>query len=306
MTQTFVVGTRASPLATAQTDLVLNLIRKNNTQSNSKFLIKTIRTEGDQFSDKSTRTGKELFTGTIDQALVDGEIDFAVHSLKDVPTEDFSEKGTRLCCFPKRGSPFDAFVPKKSGDTLESLPSGAAVGTSSSRRAIQLKNYRPDLRVIEIHGNVGTRIRKMNRFKKLDALVLAEAGLDRLLVSGKASQILRAEIILPAPGQGCLAISVRSDDTRTEKIVSKINHKETELKVKAERAFSLKLGGGCNIPIAALASIRGNHKSMIIEGLLATKHSGANFIYRDSIEGNVPEAESLGEELAERIKELSR
>ncbi len=306
--QTIIVGTRGSPLASAQTRSVVDLLKKKNRSTDFKFVIKSIRTEGDDLHRKaaSIPTGKEMFTGAIDLALARGEIDVAVHSLKDVPVENFLKKRTMLCAFPKRGSPNDVLISKKPRETLESLPARAKVGTSSLRRAFQLKSFRPDIEVIEIHGNVETRIKKMRQGKDLDAIILAEAGLDRLRIPKETDQVLSTDVMLPAPGQGCLAVATRSDDTKTGMVVSKIDDGATRIAAKAERAFSKKLGGGCNVPIAALATVGKNGHSLLLEGLTASKHSGSSFIVRDSIQGTTKESESLGETLATRLKEISR
>ncbi len=308
MTLTIVVGTRGSPLASAQTRSVVDLMKRKSRGMSIKFVIKPIRTVGDDMyrEAKHKLTGKEIFTGAIDQALEGGEIDLAVHSLKDVPVENYPKKKIELCAFPKRGPPNDAMISRKRNQTLESLPAGAQIGTSSLRRALQLKSYRPDFKIIEIHGNVETRVRKLRQGSNLDAVVLAEAGLDRLLMKNEVDEVLSTEVMLPAPGQGCLAIAIRSDDSKTRGIVSRIDDENSKIAAVAERAFSKQLGGGCNVPIAALATINENDNSLLLEGLVANQLSGSSFIVRDSIQGTAEEAEVLGERLAEQLKDLSR
>lgn len=308
MTRTIVVGTRGSVLALAQTRLVVRLLKRSNRSREIKFETRSIRTEGDDLYRRtgSKLSGKEAFTGTIDRALEEGRIDVAVHSLKDVPVENFPKRKMELRAFPKRGSPFDVLISKRKGSRLESLPAGSKVGTSSLRRAIQLKSFRPDLEIVEIHGNVNSRIRKMRNSPELDAIVLAKAGLDRLRLLNEEEQVLPTEIMLPAVGQGCLAVAVRSDDAQTAKLVSKIDDVSTRECASAERAFSRKLGGGCNLPIAAFACVAKNGKSLLLEGLVADQHADSNFVMRDSIQGSTKDAELLGEALALRLKAMSR
>ncbi|MGI0083545.1 MAG: hydroxymethylbilane synthase [Nitrososphaerales archaeon] len=308
MNRTIVIGTRGSVLALAQTKLVVGLLNASNRSKQIRFETKSIRTDGDDLYRKpgSKATGKEAFTGTIDRALEEGSIDVAVHSLKDVPVENFPKKNIELCAFPKRGSPFDVLISKRRSFGLESLSRGSKVGTSSLRRAIQLKSYRPDFEIVEIHGNVNTRIIKMRQDSELDAIVLAEAGLERLGLIKEVNQVLPTEIMLPAVGQGCLAVAVRSDDPETKRIVSKIDEKGARTSASAERAFSRTLGGGCNLPIAAFASFVRNGRSLLLEGLVADQRDGCNLVMRDSIHGSAREAESLGETLALRLKTMSR
>lgn len=308
MNRTIIIGTRGSVLALAQAKLVSRLLKTSNKSREVKFETRAIRTEGDDLNRKlgSNVTGKEAFTGTIDRALVEGEIDVAVHSLKDVPVENFPKRKIEICAFPKRGSPLDVLISRRKGSQLDSLPTGSRVGTSSLRRAIQLKSYRPDLEIVEIHGNVNTRIRKMRQDSELEAIVLAEAGLDRLGLRNEVEQVFPTEIMLPAVGQGCLAVAVRSDDNETKRVVSKLDDKNSRNRAGAERAFSRRLGGGCNLPIAALASVSKNGSSMYLEGLVADQHGEANFVARDSIQGSSHEAESLGETLAMRLEAMVR
>jgi hydroxymethylbilane synthase len=317
-----VVGTRGSALALAQTQAVIGLLEKQYNGIHQEKLrrrisitTKVIKTSGDDLYRKrnSKLTGKDSFTREIDLALIKGDIDFAVHSLKDVPMQQASRpQGTKLeiAAFPKRESPFDVLISRNDDDfsKLEDLKENARVGTSSLRRGIQLRLARPDLEIVEIHGNVPTRIRKLLDDPNLDAIVLAEAGLKRLHIKYNPNQVIPSEIMLPATGQGCLAVSVRSKDDKTKKIIKSIDDKNTRLCVLAEQAFSRELGGGCNTPIAALATFNGSSKTIRLEGMIAgeTTRSGvkANFVVRDAIEGKAKDARSMGRKLARKLKAM--
>ncbi|MHB8567600.1 MAG: hydroxymethylbilane synthase [Nitrososphaerales archaeon] len=292
MKESIVIGTRGSPLALAQTKLVVNMLKKKNRRVKLGFKIKIIKTEGDLRG-----SGKDSFTRSIDLALESSEIDIAIHSLKDVPVDPNSK--LEVAALPKRDSPYDVLIAKRSGETLQSLPSGARVGTSSKRRAVQLKSVRPDIEIVEIHGNVETRIRKLHESNFLDAIILAKAGLKRLGLS--MGSTLPKKLMLPAAGQGCLAIVVRRNDSRVKSIVSTIDDANTRSAVTAERAFSSALGGGCNTPIAALAIVRG--KKLVLEGL-AERADSHLLVARSSIEGPAEKAETLGKKLALQLKRL--
>ncbi len=310
MSRTIVLGTRASPLAIAQTDLVVDLLKKKIGDRRFRFKVKTIKTAGDDLFRRpnSKLTGKDAFTGAIDSALIKGEIDVAVHSLKDVPVENFQKKKIAIAAFPRRGSPFDVLICRKKGSHISTLPFGARIGTSSVRRALQLKAFRPDLEVTEIHGNVHTRMRKLRNGIEdrtmVDAIVLAEAGLDRLGLHKEIDEVLPEKTMLPAVGQGCLAVVVKRDNTETMELISTIDHKATRQAVTAERFFSFELGGGCNLPIAALAKIGTKSTVLILNGLAVGKKRGNNLIIRDKILGPADEPESLGKDLARKIKSL--
>jgi hydroxymethylbilane synthase len=305
-----IIGTRGSPLALAQAQSVADLLMRG-----SKFQvhIKTFKTEGDEFSRKSgtstppSNTGKDSFTKTIDVALSRGEIDAAVHSLKDMPSENIKSSTIEVAAFPRRESPYDVLITKKGGDTLATLPRGARIGTSSIRRAVQLKHFRPDFEIVEIHGNVQTRLRKLES-SDLDAIVLAKAGLKRLGLSPRTARLLPKRVMLPAVGQGCLAVVVRRKDSRTKLIVTKIDDQNTRAAVGAERAFSSEFGGGCNTPVAALATIsRKMPSQLVLEGLV--QQGGprqAKLLARSSIAGRPKDAEKLGRELALRLKKIVR
>jgi hydroxymethylbilane synthase len=304
------VGTRGSPLALAQSRIVIDLLRRKTRSKKVLFRIETIRTKGDEnihenFSPApSNETGKDSFTKSIDSALINGDIDIAVHSLKDVPVEGLESDKIEIAAFPKRGSPYDTLISKTwSRSALSSLPTGARIGTSSARRAVQLMEFRPDFRVVEIHGNIETRLNKLRSGDDLDAIVLAEVGLKRLKLTKAMGRRLPMRIMLPAVGQGCLAVVARKHDDFHKSIVSAIDDKETRLCVIAERAFSRKLGGGCNLPLAAFAKVRMTRpRKLTLEGLVAAEgQNGKPRLLRSAVSGVPDMAESLGMMLASRL-----
>ena len=214
-------------------------------------------TQGDRTLDQPLPEigGKGLFTAELEADLLDGRIDLAVHSLKDLPTDD--PDGLALGAITAREDPRDAWV-CPAGDALADVPEGAVVGTSSLRRASQLLRQRPDLQIRSIRGNVETRIRKAEG-DAYHATVLACAGLSRLGLLGVAQTVLDVDTMLPAPGQAALAVQVRSDDDDVRRLVAALDHAETRQAVEAERHFLAALGGGCSAPIAALGTVDGDH-----------------------------------------------
>jgi hydroxymethylbilane synthase len=249
------IGTRASALARWQTDYVAALLKRAWQDLTVEPVI--ITTRGDKVLDTPLPLigGKGVFTAELEAALLNGEIDLAVHSLKDLPTED--TPGLIVGAIPERGSPNDALI-SRNRHTLETLPTGAAVGTSSRRRSAQILHRRPDLRVLDIRGNVDTRIRKALDFEgQYDAILLALAGLERLGQTSVISQIVALEDVLPAPGQGALAVQCR-DETDSRSLLAPINHPPTEIAVTAERAFLAALGSGCSLPVAAYSELSGD------------------------------------------------
>ena len=247
------IGTRGSALALAQAKIVAELLERSEAGLETEIAV--IKTTGDRAREKPARhidtTG--IFTKEIESALLRGEIDLAVHSMKDLPTSLHED----LCigAVPERIDPLDALV-SRNGETLEDLKSGARVGTGSPRRRAQILSQRPDLNVVPLSGNVETRLRAVRRGRVVDCAVLAMAGLMRLGRAGEASQPLTADVMLPAPGQGALAVQARRGDETILEIVQALNHTDSFNEVLAERALTRELGAGCRTPLGALAWVR--------------------------------------------------
>lgn len=247
---TKLLGTRGSDLARWQTGHVLKLLQ--HAWPDLQAEIQIITTQGDRVLDTPLPllSGKGVFTAELESALRSGQIDLAVHSLKDLPTEP--PDGLIIGAILERANPADVLV-SRGGYTLETLPKGATVGTCSTRRAAQLLRQRPDLGTLDIRGNVDTRVRKaLDSDGVYDAIVLAYAGLERLNLLHVISQVLAFDVMLPAPGQGALAVQCR-DDAESAALLAPIHHLETAVAVTAERAFLTGLGGGCTVPVAVLA-----------------------------------------------------
>ncbi|MFO0554517.1 MAG: hydroxymethylbilane synthase [Polyangiaceae bacterium] len=247
-----VLATRKSALALAQTRAFAARLVAANPGLEIEEL--HITTSGDRFVDQKLQDigGKGLFIKELEEALLDGRADFAVHSIKDVPAE-LAPRLT-IACIPEREDPRDAIV-TKTGGLLAALPQHAVVGTSSLRRAVALQRFRPDLTIEPLRGNVDTRLRKVKE-GPYDAVVLALAGLRRLGRDAEATEILSTEICLPAVGQGALGIECRAEDGETRAILAKLAHPETATRVTAERAVMAAVGGNCRMPIAAHAERR--------------------------------------------------
>lgn len=245
------IGTRGSALALWQAHHVRDLLQ--HAWPALTVTIEVMKTQGDAILDTPLPQigGKGVFTAELEAALRSGAIDLAVHSLKDLPTDDSA--GLIVGAIPRRATPHDALV-SRGNHTIDSLPLHAAIGTSSSRRTAQLLVLRPDLRLLDIRGNVDTRLRKaMANDGPYDAIVLALAGLERLGRAEEISQQLPLEVMLPAPGQGALAVQCR-DEQASRDLLKPLAHRATTLAVTAERAFLAALGGGCAVPVAAHAA----------------------------------------------------
>jgi len=260
--------------------------------------LKRIQTSGDKIVDVPLAKigGKGLFVKEIEDALLSGEIDFAVHSMKDVPTQ--LPEGLEILCVPQREDARDALISRE-GRLFKDLPSGARVGTSSLRRQSQFLHARPDLRIDMLRGNLDTRLRKLKE-GQFDAIVLAAAGLRRLGWTQEITEYLDPQLSLPAIGQGALGIEGRSNDGFVRDILSRLNHPPTRVAVTAERALLHRLEGGCQVPIAAYATLAGDEIQM--EGLVASVDGKT--IIRDAIRGTAAEAQALGTQLAERLLAL--
>lgn len=287
------VGTRGSALAVAQTALVTAALERLGLRSE----VVTIRTEGDRHPDRPTRAlGVGAFVKDLERALQDGRIDLAVHSAKDLPGA--VGDGLALAAFLPRQDPRDVLL-TRTGQSLRGLPPGATVGTDSPRRRAFLLAARPDLLVRDIRGNVDTRLRKLGA-GDVDALVLAMAGLARLGLRHRVTEPLDISIMLPAVGQGAVAVQVREADAAARERLAAVDHAPTRAAVTAERAFLAALGGGCQRPVAALGTCEGDR--LTLDG--AVLDPGGTRIIREAIEGPLADPADLGERLAARVMAL--
>jgi hydroxymethylbilane synthase len=287
------IGTRSSQLALTQSQWVKAKIESGH----PGVVVELVRitTTGDRIQRPplSEVGGKGLFIKEIEEALLRKEVDLGVHSMKDVPGE--LPEGFEMSVFPQREDPRDAFVSERFG-SIEELPHGSSVGTSSLRRASQLLHVRPDLRVLPIRGNVDTRLRKLES-GQFDALILASAGLRRLGLSHRITQMLSTDLSLPAIGQGVLGLEVRKGDQVVRDLIAFLNHGETELTVRAERAFLKELEGGCQVPLAGYGRLDGDR--LELEGLVA--EVDGSVLIRDKLFGPKEKPEELGVKLARNI-----
>ena len=288
-----VVGTRGSRLAVWQAEWVQ--ARLKELAPGLTVTLQRIKTSGDMILDVPLAAigGKGLFVKEIEEGLLRGEIDLAVHSMKDVPT--VLPDGLDILCVPAREDPRDVLVSRDSC-SLDQLPKGSRVGTSSLRRQAQLLHYRLDLRIELLRGNLDTRLRKLHN-GEYEAIVLAAAGLSRMGWSNKVTEYLPPEVSLPAIGQGALGLEGRRKDRFVQALVEKLEHRPTRTAVTAERALLERLEGGCQVPIAAHATVKGD--TLIMDGLIASV-DGRQLI-RDTIQGPASEAQGLGKQLAEKL-----
>jgi hydroxymethylbilane synthase len=286
--RTFVIGSRGSQLALWQAHFIAARLKEAGVETR----IEIIRTTGDHLQTASLvqAGGKGLFTKEIEDALLEGSIDLAVHSLKDLPTE--TPTGLTIAAIPERESPFDAMV----GSTLAQLPAGARVGTSSNRRGAQLRILRPDLQIDPIRGNVDTRLRKQQS-GEFHAIMLAAAGLRRLGLEQAIAEVFSADQICPAPGQGALAIETRAED-EAARVCSVLNHMPTEQAVVCERTVLAALGGGCQLPVGVFAQPDGSDMQAIA---VVVAPDGSRAVRASASDDNAIE---LGHLVAERL--LSR
>lgn len=315
-----IIGTRSSKLALWQAEHIKAELLKLYPAFN--FEIKKIKTTGDKILDVPLARvgGKGLFVKEIEEALIKGEVDIAVHSMKDVPTE--LPKGLHLAVITKREDPRDALIIRKNDNkkdkvkSLKDLPKGSIIGTSSLRRSCQLLSHKPDIKIEPLRGNLDTRLRKLDE-GKFDGIVLAVAGIKRLGIEKRITEIINPEIIMPAIGQGALGIEARTNDERINELLKPLDDNETRICISAERAFLKTLGGGCQVPIAAYARIvteeanvqknqsminvsSKNYKQLlIIEGFVGNLRGDK--IIKDRIEGPPERAEDMGIQLAEML-----
>ncbi len=288
------IGTRGSRLALAQAEIVAQQLRNLGAEVSLQIIHTTGDTESSApLGPPSSGIGIGVFVKEIEQALLSGEISLAVHSMKDLPIG--VREGLEIAAVLERADPSDALV-MRLGFGLSDLPSGARVGTGSPRRAAQLRAHRPDLVCVPVRGNVDTRLRKLEQ-GEFEALILASAGLIRLGMADDITQRLPFDICLPAPGQGALALQVRSEDAAICEFASRLDHLSSRAAVAAERAFLGGLGGGCTIPVGALGMVEGER--VLLTGMVASK-DGAGLL-RDSAEGSAADAQDVGAALAERL-----
>jgi hydroxymethylbilane synthase len=296
-----VIGTRGSRLAIWQAEWIQ--ARLHEIAPALTVTLQRIKTSGDKILDVPLAKigGKGLFVKEIEEALLQGEIDLAVHSMKDVPT--VLPEALEILCVPAREDARDALISRKSregqvgqGWTLSQLPTGARIGTSSLRRQSQLLHHRPDLKIEMLRGNVETRLRKLQQ-GDYDAIVLAAAGLRRMGWDGEVTEYLSLDISLPAIGQGALAIEGRRDDEFVRALLSELDDPTTHTTVTAERALLDRLQGGCQVPIAGHATI--DRDRLSLAGLVASP-DGATLI-RDAVAGSASDARILGIRLAEQL-----
>ena len=287
------LGTRASRLALWQAEHVTSLLAQ--LPGAPRIEIVTISTEGDRIRDipLSEVRGQAFFTKEIEQALLDGRVDFAVHSMKDLATQ--IPKGLSLVATPEREDPRDVVV-RRNGETLAELPSGTRVGTSSLRRKAFLAHLRSDLNLAELRGNVPTRLDKLQA-GEYDAIILAAAGVKRLGFSERISDFMEAKVFPPAAGQGALALQIRDGDDEAAPWIGQLDHRPTRLATTAERSFLRRVEGGCQVPVGTLATIDGDRLTLAasicsLDGNRAVTGRGTGF---------AADAEMIGLELGDRL-----
>ena len=289
------IGTRGSKLALAQTNSVVESLKKIAPEIMAEICV--IKTSGDIMQDVSLLQigGQGVFVKEIEDALLSGSIDLAVHSMKDVPGEIPEE--LTFAAILHREDVRDVLV-SRGNVKLEFMPRGAKIGTGSLRRGAQIQAMLPDVMIVPLRGNIDTRLKKIET-ENLTGIILAAAGMKRLGYVEKIAQYLPIELMLPAVGQGALGLQIRKRDTDMARILAKLNHATTAAEITAERSFLRALGGGCRLPIAAFGKLEGQQLSL--EGLVASPN-GASAV-RDKVRGAITEAEELGKNLADMIME---
>ncbi|WP_029134817.1 hydroxymethylbilane synthase [Sedimenticola selenatireducens] len=293
MSQSLRIATRKSPLAMWQAEHVAKLLRQAHPGLQVELI--GMSTQGDKILDTPLAKigGKGLFVKELEQGMLEGRADIAVHSMKDVPVE--LPEGLHLAVIMEREDPRDAFVSNRYS-RLEDLPEGSVVGTSSLRRQCQLADRRPDLKIAPLRGNVNTRLRKLDE-GEFDAIILATAGLKRLGFQQRITSYIESGDSLPAIGQGAIGIECRSDDERVNALIQPLHDPETACCVLAERAMNHRLMGGCQVPIAGFAVL--NHGKLFMRGLVGEPDGSR--IMRAEINGPAGEAEALGIAVAEDL-----
>jgi hydroxymethylbilane synthase len=287
------IGTRGSALALTQSRWVQAQLLERH--PDCRVELEIIKTSGDLIHDVPLAQvgGKGLFIKEIEEALLSGRVDLAVHSLKDMPAE--IPAGLMLGAVPPREDYRDAFISSRSASLAE-IPAGGRIGTGSLRRRVQLLHRRPDLEIVALRGNVDTRLKKLETLG-LDALILAAAGLNRLGLSHVYRGLLSESEMLPAVAQGALGLEVRAADNRLRQLIAFLDHPPTRIAVSAERAFLARLEGGCVVPVAALGKVDG--EALTLEALISDL-DGKRYL-REHLSGRVDEAQSMGTALANRL-----
>lgn len=293
MKTNLIIGTRQSLLAMWQSNYIAGRLREE--YPGCEVTLKKIVTKGDRILDVPLAKigGKGLFTKEIEQELLDGTIDLAVHSLKDMPT--VLPEGLCLTAITERANAGDAFVSNKY-NCIEELPEGSVLGTSSLRRRAQLLARRPDLKIVDLRGNVDTRLKKLDE-GQMDAIILAAAGLTRLGHADRIKEIIPQSYCLPAVGQGALAIECRTDNFKVRQMLDFLNDTATKQATDAERAFLGLLEGGCQVPIGVHAEVNEGHITM--EAVIASLDGST--VLRDTAEGNAADAVTLGRTLGQKM-----
>ena len=291
MKQEIIIGSRGSELALWQANFVKRELEKKNKSVSVE--IKIIKTKGDKILDVAlSKIGdKSLFTKELEIELLNKNIDLAVHSLKDLQTT--IPKGLKLVAVTKRHNVHDVLIARKKGTTIFNLPDGATVATGSLRRKCQILHLRPDLNIVDLRGNVPSRIKKFLE-SDWDAIILARAGVERLKLNNYISSIIKTDVMLPAVGQGALGIETRADNKLVSDIVKSIHHENTFRAVLAERALLKALEGGCQVPIGAFAEVK---QSVLHLDALVGSLDGS-ITYRKKIRGSKSNPEKLGKQLA--------
>jgi hydroxymethylbilane synthase len=292
-----VVGTRQSALTLTQTGQVIEQLRQICREHGieCEFEIKKIVTKGDRILDVTLSKvgGKGLFVKEIEQAMLDGKIDLAVHSMKDMPAD--LPEGLVIGAVPRREDARDCII-TKDGRGLDELPEGALIGTSSLRRGCQLQHYRSDFRIEPIRGNIDSRLRKLET-EGFDAILLAAAGLRRIGWQDRISAYLPTDVCLPAVGQGALCIECRGGDSFLLQLLSHYNHPETALAVAAERSYLSRLNGGCQVPIGAYATLLEDGRTLRLTGMVGS--ADGRRMLKETMTGTDPQ--KLGAELADKL-----
>ena len=296
MTRTLRIATRKSPLALWQTEHVAARLRAAHPGIDVELV--PLSTRGDVVLDRSLAAigGKGLFLKELEEAMQDGRADLAVHSLKDVPMQ--LDPGFALAAILARANPFDAFVSNHHAN-FDALPQGAVVGTSSLRRQAQIRALRPDLQLRDLRGNVNTRLAKLDA-GEFDAIVLACAGLERLGFDSRIRAQLAPPQFVPAVAQGAIAVETRDDDAEVAALCAVLHHRDTDLRVRAERAMNLALHGSCQVPIAGFATLEGD--GLHLRALVGDAASGE--LLRAESQGPAQDPEALGRHVAEQLRAL--